>query len=281
MMVFNRVERAVLAEILLRELVDEFGFVIGKAEKRYTLWKYAKEDNNGRNCVRIEYMHVLSPDRIKVESRFPGIFICEELRGTSTLKIEKPAKAAANNAPAKAPKTLMDYICMPFGKFTGIPFNEITDASYWAYLANQGECWWKDGEDEIDFMPLVIENCMKRGCFKMFGRWYTPENENDRPWMKVARNILPKIEKGEEFSFVAEANKSSFWYGIDIRFKVEDTYYFRTYYGGGEFLVITDKKGKRVNKRTKGKTIIIKEYHLEKDSYNGKDYVLVDKFELK
>ena len=283
MMVFNSLERACLAEILLKELVDDFGFVIGRAEKRYTLWQYYKENNDGRECVRVKYMHVLSPERYRVEHKFPGVFICDQLRGKADVVIEKNDKKHASNtpvAPAKPTKTLADYLSLPFGQFKGVPFREVS-ASYWAWLMNSKSYFWDEENAELDFRPIVEENCIKTGCTKMFGRWYAPASDEDRPWVKVAREILPKIEKNEEFSFVPDANKSSFWYGIDIRFKHEDTYYFRTYYGGGEFLVITDKKGNRVNKRTKGKTIIIKEYHLEKDSYTGKDYVLVDKFELK
>lgn len=279
MMVFNNLERACLAEILLKELVDDFGFVIGRTEKRYTLWQYYKENNDGRECVRVKYMHVLSPERYRVEHKFPGVFICEQLRGKSDVVIEKnDNKKYASNAPAKPTKTLADYICLPFGQFKGVPFREVS-ASYWAWLMNSKSYFWEEENAELDFRTIVEENCIKTGCTKMFGRWYAPASDEDRPWVKVAREILPKIEKNEEFSFVPEDNKCGYWYGVEIRFKNEDTYAFRTYYGGGNFLVITDKKGRRVNKRPKGKTITIKEYNLEERE--GKYIVNVEKFELK
>lgn len=273
---FNAVEKACLSEVLNRELVNDFGFVVGKADKRYTLWKYSRESDNKGVYLNLSYMHVLSPKRHKVEQRFPGVYICEELRGLTGSS--KSARIQVSRPP-QAPKTLADYESLPFGQFKGIPFREVSDASYWCWLANKS-CFWQVENVEIDFRPVVEERCQELGCYKMFGRWYAPASSQDRPWVCVARDILPKIERGEEFAFIPDANRLSYWYGIDICFKPEDTYEFYTYYGCGHYLVITDKKGRRVNKRPKGKNLIIKEYTLNQRE-NGTYYVLVEKFELK
>ena len=273
---FNAVEKACLAEILSEQLAAECGLIIGKADKRYTLWKYRKEEDKKGSYIEMSYMHVLSPKRNKVEQRFPGVYICEELRGltggSKSVRVQVKSKASA-------PKTLADYVGLPFGQFRGIPFREVTDASYWCWLANKS-CLWNDNGTEIDFRSIVEERCKDLGCTQMFGRWYAPASENDRPWIVIARDILPKIERGEEFSFVPESNACCWWFGIDIIFKPEDTYSFYTYYGCGHYLVVTDKKGNKKNKRAKGKTVLIKEYSLNQKE-DGTYYVLVEKFELK
>lgn len=279
MIKFDRFQKIGLGEIFRNNLKGESGFVIGRADKRYTLWSYARNCNeDGVVVLEIQYMQVLSPNRDKVVAKYPNTFICDELRAKAkklSVVVSKPAVVA--EPVERKPKTVADYKSLPFGKYSGVSFKEINDASYWAYLANRS-CIWKDGEDEIDFKPIIEERCYELGCYKMFDRWYAPENENDRPWVKVAREICPLIEDGEPFSFVAEKNDYAFWYGIDIRFKEELCYEFYTYYGGGRFLKVADKKGNMKNKRPKGKKIEVLEYELLYDS--RKPYVLVSKFNL-
>ena len=280
MIQFDKVQRAGLGEIFRNNLVSDMGFVIGRANSRYTLWRYMREaKEDGSVYLNIQYLQVLSPNKDKVLQRFPGVFICEELRAGMGKEIKVVIKAAVKSAPApaKAPKTLADYESLPFGKYGGVSFKEVNDASYWAYLANRS-CVWQDGDSEIDFRPIIEERCYELGCYKMFDRWYAPAHENDRPWVKVAREILPLIEDGDPFSFVAEKNDYNFWYGIDIQFKDEFKYEFYTYYGGGRFLKVADKKGNMKNKRTKGKKIEVLEYEVLYDA--KKPYVLVSKFNL-
>ena len=60
---FSSVHYFGLATILLDNLNDDYGFVIGRADKRYTLWKYNKQSSE---CITIKYVQVLSDKRSRV-----------------------------------------------------------------------------------------------------------------------------------------------------------------------------------------------------------------------
>lgn len=319
-MKFSSVHYAGLATILLENLTSEYGFVIGRADKRYTLWKYTRENNT----LTIAYVQVLSDKRSRVELAFPGIYICEELRGEHRMVISQRAAAKAAKA-AAAPKSLADFLEMPFTNLRGINIHEVSPKS-WCNLINYNEdLHWTDAYGtEFDFTPLVMEKLAEAGCKNIAGAWYTPEQlenpklwmylanttedanksveynkmckkhglmqlmgrwynpvalEDDKYWVITARQILPLIEKGESFSFVAHFNGNSFFFGVPVEFLPEDKDAVCTYYGCTRFLKVTNKKGVKVNKRVKGKTIEVLEYEvLEND--DNKPYVLVKKFNV-
>lgn len=325
MIQMNNVHRAGLAAILFENLNEQFGFVIGRANKRYTLWKYSKSTRNGVPYIDIKYMQVLSDKLHKVEQRFPGIFICEELRGEHRMILEGYVKTSTGKwKPASAPKTLDDFMSLPFGRFNGVPFREVSDW-YWCKLANseQGLTWTDAWGEEFDFTELVENKCKEFGCQKIGNEWFTSEKlanpnvvcwnanhsegdkltdferlakdlgciklinrwypgikmENEKPWMTTARQILPHIEKGEAFSFVPHFNGNDFWFGLPITFKAEDKDSIHTYYGSSYFLKVTNKKGVKVNKRVKGKTIEVLEYTVSEDN-DGNPFIIVDKFNI-
>jgi hypothetical protein len=116
------------------------------------------------------------------------------------------------------------------------------------------------------------------GGQKMFGKWMS---NDDTPYLNNVRNIYKAVQTGEPFSFVADRNDCSYFYGCPIVFKPEDTYSFYTYYGGGRFLVVTDKKGNRKNKRTKGKTIEITSYKYIINEESGRGRIEVESFNIK
>jgi hypothetical protein len=319
-MKFSSVHYAGLASILFNNLTEEFGFVIGRADKRYTLWKYAKENGS----MIISFVQVLSDKRARVEMRFPGVYICEELRGEHRIVING-CGGRGKSKPASAPKTLADFTEMPFGCLHGIKITEANEW-HWVRFANSGNFTWTDAYGtEFDFEPLVMEKLQEFGCKNIAGIWYTPQQlenpklwmylanttedanksveynrmckkhgltqlmgrwfmpvvlDGEKPWMTTARQILPLIEKGEPFSFVAHFNGNSFFFGVPVEFLPEDKDAVCTYYGCTRFLKVTNKKGVKVNKRVKGKTIEVLEYEvLEND--DNKPYVLVKKFNIK
>ena len=325
-MEMNKAHLAGLSVILFDNLKDDFGFVIGRANKRYTLWKYIKEDRNGVPFMVIKYIQVLSDKRFRVEQRFPDIFICEELRGEKRMELQGFTRSKSGKwKPASAPKTLSDFMSLPFGQFSGISFREVSDW-YWCNLLNKGyDLRWTDAwDEEFDFTELIetqaIEAGCKKfgkiwltpeqmtdqkrvvnainwadaqetkdaleplakelGCIKLMNRWYTGfEMEGEKPWMTTARQILPFISAGQSFSFTAHYNGNGFWFGLPIEFLPEDKEDVYTYYGSSHFLKVTNKKGVKVNKRVKGKTIEVSEYDIL-EGEDQKPYVLVKKFNI-
>ena len=318
-MKFSSVHYAGLATILFQNLVEDYGFVIGRADKRYTLWKYNREGD----VLNIAFVQVLSDKRHRVEQRFPDIYICEELRGEHRLTLTR-GTGKGKTKPASAPKTIYDFLDMPFGCIRG---TKIVEAGAWAWVrfANTGDFKWTDAwGEEFDFEPLVMSKLAEFNCKKVAGEWYTPERlnnpnvwrylansetdpkkktayekmckkhklqklmgrwyspiaiEGEKAWMTTARQILPAIEKGEAFSFVAHFNGNSFFFGLPVEFLPEDKDEVHTYYGSSYFLKVTNKKGVKVNKRVKGKTIEVLEYEVLENSEN-KPYVLVRKFNV-
>lgn len=320
---FSSVHYFGLATILLDNLTEDYGFVIGRADKRYTLWKYNKAS---ADSVTIAFVQVLSDKRHRVEQRFPGVFICEELRGEHRMTLDRNGKAKGGKAkPATAPKTLADFVKMPFGYFRGTSFKEMSDWQ-WCRMANWTESFkWTDAwGEEFDFEPLVLEKLAEFGCRKVAGEWFTESQldngkkwmylantetdadkkaeyevecrrlgltqlmgrwfptvalDEEKAWMTTARAILPSIEKGEPFSFVAHYNGNGFFFGVPVEFRPEDKTDVYTYYGSAHYLIVTDKKGNRKNKRVKGKTINVLEYEIMTDE-NDRPFVLVNKFSI-
>ena len=105
-----------LATILFENLDNDYGFVIGRADKRYTLWKYNKEGD----VMTIAYVQVLSDKRHRVEQRFPGIYICEELRGERRLVLSANGgrRSRGKVKPATAPRSRV-----PPGRKLRLPAN--------------------------------------------------------------------------------------------------------------------------------------------------------------
>lgn len=318
-MKLSSIHFAGLAEVLFTNLINDYGFVIGRADKRYTLWKYRKEDDN----IIIAFVHVLSDRRSRVETQYPGIYICEELRGEHRMVISRRAAAAAA-AKAAAPKTVFDFAEIPFGNFSGIKIHEAS-LDTWVRFANSGNFKWTDAYGtEFDFEELAISKCIAGGCQKIAGKWYTPAQlinpklwlwlanttndpeakamyesmckvnscqkmmgrwfmptatDEEKPWVATARQILPKIENNEPFEFVPHFNGNDFFFGIPVKFREEDKKDVYTYYGSSHMLYVTNKKGVKVAKRTKGKTIEVLEYEVLTEEM--KPYVLVTKFNIK
>lgn len=319
-MKISSVHYAGLASILFENLNDENGFVIGRADKRYTLWRYSKNDDQ----IKIGYVQVLSNKRHRVELKFPGVYICEELRGEHRMILERK-KTNNSSKKASAPKSIEDFEIIPFGNFSGMRIKEASDKQ-WVNLANYGNFIWQDAYgQEFNFEELVMNKlkefkcqsiagkwytveqmqnpklwmylantatdmsekaefdsmCRIHGLQKLMGRWYSPiALDGEKPWMTTARQILPLIENGKAFSFVAHFNGNEFFFGVTIKFKPEDKDDVYTYYGSSHFLKITNKKGVKVNKRVKGKTIEITDYDILTDSEN-RPYVMVNKFNIK
>ena len=96
-MKISSIHYAGLANVLFENLKNPFGFVIGRADKRYTLWKYSRENDT----ITIAFVHVLSSSRPKIEFQFPGVYVCEELRGEHRMVIER--RAVAKDAAPKTP----------------------------------------------------------------------------------------------------------------------------------------------------------------------------------
>ena len=136
--------------------------------------------------------------------------------------------------------------------------------------------WSEDDETKEALVPLAKE----LGCIKLMNRWYTGiEMEGEKPWMSTARQILPLIEVGNPFSFIAHYNGNGFWFGLPIEFLPEDKEDVYTYYGSSHFLKVSNKKVVKVNKRVKGKTIEVTEYEIREDN-NGNPFVMVLKFNI-
>ena len=320
---FSSVHYFGLASILLNNLKDEYGFVIGRADKRYTLWKYSR---NSADSITIAYVQVLSDKRHRVEQRFPEVFICEELRGEHKMTLDRNGKVGRGKSkPASAPKTLADFLNMPFGQFRGVNIKEMADWQ-WCRMANSNQSFkWTDAwGEEFDFEELVMEKLASFDCRQVAGEWFTPSQldnpkkwmylanvetdvdkkaaydaecmrlglqqlmgrwfpaiamDEEKAWMTTARAILPFIEKGEPFSFVAHYNGNGFFFGVPVEFRPEDKSDVYTYYGSAHYLIVTDKKGNRKNKRVKGKTINVTEYEIMTDE-NDRPFVLVNKFNI-
>lgn len=319
----SSIHYAGLANVLFENLKNPFGFVIGRADKRYTLWKYSRDNDS----ITIAFVHVLSSSRPKIEFQFPGVYVCEELRGEHRMIFERRAAKAAAKQAAKdaAPKTPFDFTQIPFGEIRGMKITEANEW-HWVRFANSGNFTWTDAYGtEFDFEPLVMEKlqefgckniagiwytphqldnpklwmylanttddanksveynkmCKKHGLMQLMGRWYNPVAlDGEKPWMTTARQILPLIEKGEPFNFVAHFNGNSFFFGIPVEFLEEDKKDVYTYYGSSHMLCITNKKGVKVAKRVKGKTIEVLEYEVLTDN-EEKPYVMVNKFNIK
>jgi hypothetical protein len=319
-MKLSSIHYAGLATILFENLVNDFGFVIGRADKRYTLWKYTKSEES----MTIAFVHVLSDNRTRVEIQYPDVYICEELRGEHRMVLDrKAAKVAA--ARAAAPKTPFDFTEVPFGEIRGMKIKEANEW-HWVRFANSGNFKWTDAYGtEFDFEELVMQKlaefncekvadtwytpsqiispkrwmylanttlvpehkaaydamCVRHGLQKLMGRWFMPiALEGEKPWMTTARQILPLIENGNPFSFVPHFNGNDFFFGIPVKFREEDKKDVYTYYGSSHMLLITNKKGVKVAKRTKGKTIEVLEYEVLTD-HEGNPYVMVNKFNIK
>jgi hypothetical protein len=318
-----------LSVILFDNLHDSMGFVIGRADKRYTLWRYEKVGNpdNNRVVMNLKFIQVLSADITKVQTRFPDVYICETLRGETRMTITRSGKTKSK--PASAPKSIYDFTEMPFGQFRGVKFSDMID---WRLvkLANHiidydGDYKWTDAWGvEFDFEELIMGKLNECGCRMVGGRWYTPaqlENPklwmylantnrdktkqaeydemcqnfdciqlmgkwftctpaaDQKPWQALARQILPLIEEGLPFSFVAPYNSNGFFAGVRIEFRPEDKEDVYTYYGSSHFLKVTNKKGVKVNKRVKGKTIEVHEYEVISPE-DGEPFILVNKFNI-
>ena len=150
---------------------------------------------------------------------------------------------------------------------------QLENPKLWMYLANTTE----DANKSVEYNRM----CKKHGLMQLMGRWFMPiALDDEKPWMTTARQILPLIEKGESFSFVAHFNGNSFFFGVPVEFLPEDKDSVCNYYGCTRFLKVTNKKGVKVNKRVKGKTIEILEYDVLENEDN-KPYVLVKKFNIK
>ena len=315
-MKLSNVHRIGLAAILFENLKDDFGFVIGRADKRYTLWKYRKENNT----FTLAFVQVLSPNRFVVEQRFPDIYICEELRGEHRMVINRTGNT--NNKPATAPKTIFDFLNLPFGDFRGMLISEVNEYQ-WCRLANNGNFKWTDAYgEEFDFEELVLNKLNEFGCrcinnewytpkqlenpklwlylantqpevaeyqdmceslgmLKLMGRWFSPiALDGEKYWHTVAREIMPLIAESKPFSFVPEYNANHFYFGIPVDFRPEDKETVYTYYGTSYFLKMTNKKGIKVNNRVKGKIIEVLEYEIVVNDEN-KPSLLVNKFNIR
>lgn len=273
--------------LMLTEVLTEGrGFVIGKADKRYTLWSYEYEVDGPKRFLKLHYVHNLSADRDKVAIKWPGVTIWESLRGKYwRIEVEPKNKVKATMTTPDVkptPKTWEDYTEIPFGKYKGTSIQDITDCDYWCWMANKAreEQGMTINGERVDFKPLFEKMAAQTGGEKLFGYYWLNKNRNEG-WCQNMRTIAKAIETGEPFSFVAEKNDYNFYFGVPIIFKPEDTYEFYTYYGGGRFLVITDKKGNRKNKRTKGKTIEITDYTYVKEEGQDRGKILVNTFNIK
>jgi hypothetical protein len=151
--------------------------------------------------------------------------------------------------------------------------SQIISPKRWMYLANITT----DPERKAAYDAM----CVRHGLQKLMGRWFMPiALDGEKPWMTTARQILPLIENGNPFSFVPHFNGNDFFFGIPVKFREEDKKDVYTYYGSSHMLLITNKKGVKVAKRTKGKTIEVLEYEVLTDGDNN-PYVMVNKFNIK
>ena len=271
-----------VALMIAEVLTEGMGYVIGKASKRYTLWSYNYIVEGGRRELQLHYVHNLSENRDKVVRAFPGVTIWESLRGTHhQVVIEDKKQSSTSSVPAK-PKTWEDYTEIPFGKYQGKSIEDIDDCDYWCWMANkaqEGEGMVIEGE-RVDFKPLFEMMAEKTGGEKLFGYYWVRKDRNEK-WCNDMRVVSKAVETGDPFSFVADKNDNYFYLGVPVVFKPEDTYEFYTYYGGGRFLVVTDKKGNRKNKRTKGKTIEITSYKYIINEESGRGRIEVESFNIK
>ena len=273
-----------VALMLSEVLTEGMGYVIGKGNKRYTLWSYNYIVEGTRRELQLHYVHNLSENRDKVVAKFPGVTIWESLRGNYHQVVIEEKKQSAPSKPSTPSKrkTWEDYSEIPFGKYQGRAINDITDCDYWCWMANkakEGQGMMIDGE-MVDFKPLFEMMAEKTGGEKLFGYYWVRKSRNEK-WCNDMRVVSAAVETGAPFSFVADKNDYSFYLGVPVVFKPEDTYEFYTYYGGGRFLVITDKKGNRKNKRTKGKTIEITSYKYIINEESGRGRIEVESFNIK
>ena len=271
-----------VALMLSEVLTEGMGYVIGKADKRYTLWSYNYVFDGDKRTLQLHYVHNLSDNKDKVAIKFPGVTIWESLRGNyHQVVIENKKQTPAPSTPSKH-KTWEDYTEIPFGKYKGTSIKDITDCDYWCWMANKsqdGQGMMVDGE-MVDFKPLFEMMAEKTGGEKLFGYYWVRKDRNEK-WCNDMRVVSAAVETGAPFSFVADKNDYSFYVGVPIIFKPEDTYEFYTYYGGGRYLVVTDKKGNRKNKRTKGKTIEITSYKYIINEETGRGRIEVESFNVK
>lgn len=324
----SSVHRVGLSVILFENLVNDYGFVIGRADKRYTLWRYERTNENDVTRMNIQFVQVLSPDREKVARRFPNVYVCEELRGEHKISITK-SNSTSNSKPASAPKTIWDFEEIPFGSLKGTKFSDICDKSLCRMINNaieygNGFKWTDAWGEEFDFEEIIVHKLNECGCRSVAGKWYTSEqlekqslwmylaNTNADPdkqaeydamcesfecikllgkwfsctpqtdqkeWQTVGRDVLAKAEMGLPFSFVAPYNGHSFFFGVHVTFREEDKGITSTYYGTTRFLKVTNKKGVKVNKRPKGKTIEVLEYEVKTDEL-GNAFIIVNKFNI-
>ena len=276
--------RALAGLSLTESFAEDNGYIIGFGGKRFTLWDYVAKyedeaDPSRRTSIDVFYLHNLSDNRDKVEREFPNVPICMELKGS-----EFHIKCSGNPKPATpTKKNWEDVTELPFGKYRGTLITDIHDADYWAYMANtteDGATYELNGEI-FELKPIFEKRAKEEGAILVNGKWCDPNNEKD--WIRTAIETARKIEKGEPFSFVAWKNDNSFYiHNIGIDFRAEDCWEFYTYYGGGRFLVITDKKGNRKNKRTKGKTIEINSYDTIRNEETGIiNRIVVNSFNIK
>ena len=269
---------------LTESFAEDNGYIIGFGGKRFTLWSYTAnyDDEANPNCrtsIDVFYLHNLSDNRDKVESKFPSVPICMELKGSEFhIKCSSPSKPSA---PVK--KNWEDVTELPFGKYRGTIITDIHDTDYWAYMANttNSDATYELNGEIFELKPIFEKRAKEEGAIFVNGKWCNPNSEKD--WVRSAIETARKIEKGEPFSFVAWKNDNCFYiHNIEINFRAEDCWSFSTYYGGGRFLVVTDKKGNRKNKRTKGKTIEINDYDVVRDEKTGIiTSILVNSFNIK
>lgn len=272
--------RSLIGMDLNKSFQEDCGYIIGFGGKRYTLWSYSIRHNKAGERVGIDvfYNHNLGENIEKVGMQYPGVPVCMDLKGTE-FHWSAPSQLSR---PVRTEKSCDELINIPFGKFKGTAISDVHDAGYWAYLANTTDA--DDAfttEDGIYHLkPLFEKRAQEEGCVKVNGWWYDENDEKE--WVREALAISRHIENGEPFSFVPNFNGNEFRSGaINIYFKPEDTYEFFTYYGGGRFLVVTDKKGNRKNKRTKGKTITINDYTTTRNENGIIISILVNSFDLK
>lgn len=256
---------------ITESFAEDNGYIIGFGGKRFTLWSYTAKyddsaDPNRRTSIDVFYLHTLSDNRDKVECKFPDVPICMDLKGS-----EFHIKCSGTSKPSAPIKKNWEEVTeLPFGKYRGTIITDIHDAGYWAYMANTTEnhATYELNGEVFELKPIFEKRAKEEGAIFVNGKWCDPNSELD--WVRGMIETVRKIEKGEPFNFVAWKNDNHFRiHNIDINFRDEDCWEFYTYYGGGRFLVITDKKGNRKNKRTKGKTIEINSYNTIRNEETG------------
>ena len=84
-----------VALMLSEVLTEGMGYVIGKGDKRYTLWSYNYIVEGTRRELQLHYVHNLSEYRDKGVAKFPGVTIWESLRGNYHQVIIEEKKQSA------------------------------------------------------------------------------------------------------------------------------------------------------------------------------------------